>query len=381
MRVLQIISSLSTGGAETMLRNVLSQWNSREIQTMVISLTTRDPVGPQIERLGIPVLALESRHGVLTPRQALRLASAAASWRPDLVHAWMYHANVVAYGLAALLRRRSPAIVTSVRGALNAPDKQKPMLRLVRRLDARLSGRADAVVFNSAVSARQHVEVGYRARHISIIPNGFDVSRFAPSAVARREIRRLLGCDDEPLVGLIGRFNVLKGQRVFLEAAKIVVSRHERCRFLLVGRGCDPANALLSGWVMELGLEGRVLLLGERSDMPAIDCSLDVVVSASLSESFPNAIGEAMACGVPAVVTDVGDCSELIGDSGRVVPARDARALAEAIGDLLGIEPPRRAELGRRARSRIVDRYALEAVASRYGALYEDCLARRAVVR
>jgi glycosyltransferase involved in cell wall biosynthesis len=381
MRVLQVISSLSTGGAETMLRNVLSQWNSREIETMVISLTTSDPVGPQIERLGIPVLALGSRHGLLTPRQVQRLASAAASWQPDLIHAWMYHANIVAYGLAALSRRRSPAIVTSVRGALNAPDKQKPMLRLVRRLDARLSGRADAVVFNSAVSARQHVEVGYSARHISIIPNGFDVSRFAPSAVARCEFRRLLGCDNEPLVGLIGRFNVLKGQRVFLEAAKIVASRHERCRFLLVGRGCEPANALLAGWVMELGLEGRVLLLGERSDMPAIDCALDVVVSASLSESFPNAIGEAMACGVPAVVTDVGDCSELIGDSGRVVPARDARALAEAISDLLGIGSPQRAELGRRARMRIVDRYALEAVAGRYAALYDDSLARRAVVR
>jgi glycosyltransferase involved in cell wall biosynthesis len=381
MRVLQIISSLSTGGAETMLRNVLSQWNVGDIESMVVSLTTSAPIGPQIERLGVPVLALGGRHGLLTPRQVRSVASAAASWQPDLIHSWMYHANLVAYGLASISSRRGQAIVTSVRGALNAPDKQKPMLRVVRRLDAMLSGGSDAIVFNSAVSARQHVETGYCPRRISVIPNGFDVGRFAPSPAARSEIRESLGCGDQPLVGLIGRFDVLKGQRLFLEAARLVASRHEQCRFLLAGRGCDSANTLLLGWMTELGLEGRVYLLGERGDVPAIDSSLDVVVSASLSESFPNAIGEAMACGVPAVVTDVGDCAELVGNAGRVVPARDANALAEAIVDVLSGGSSRRADLGRRARARIVERYALEAVASRYAALYEDCVSRRTVAR
>ena len=378
VRVLQIITTLNTGGAETMLRNVVGQFDRSKVETLVISLTTKTPIGDELEAVGIPVVALGGRDGFLTPRQLMGLFGAAAAWKPDVIHAWMYHANLAAHGLTLIARRPRPALITSVRGALNAPDRQKRTLRLVRRLDALLSRRADAIVFNSATSAKQHLAIGYDPRNIEVIPNGFDTVKFAPSEARRTEIREALGCGSDPLVGVVGRFDPLKGHRVFLEAAKRVAADYLRCKFVLVGRGCDRSNELLLSWIRELALGERVILLGERRDVPSIDCALDVVISSSLSESFPNAIGEAMACEVPAVVTDVGDCAALVADTGIIVPARDAGALAAGILDLLNRSALTRSALGKRARERIIARYALPAVAERFVAVYEASLARHA---
>ena len=371
MRVLQLITGLGVGGAETMLRNLITQFDRTRLETLVISLTTKAPIGNELLALGVPVIALGGRGGVLTPRQILALRHTAAAWNPDVIHSWMYHANLVAQGLGFLWQGRRPALITSVRGALNAPDQQKRALRVVRRLDGLLSRCADAVVFNSTTSAQQHVGIGYDSRRIRVIPNGFDTIRLSPSDSVRAETRRALGFDSEPLVGLVARLDPLKGHRLFLQAAQRVVATRPRCRFLLVGRGCDTSNVQLASWIREFALEAHVTLLGERRDMPAIDCSLDIVVSASLSESFPNAIGEAMACAVPAVVTDVGDCAALVGDTGIVVAPRDATALASGIMQLLNLEDPVRRELGRRARARIVARYSLPSIAGQFAELYE----------
>src|SRR5262249_17495691 len=143
--------------------------------------------------------------------------------------------------------------------------------------------------------------------------------------------RQQLGCEDRVLVGLVARFDRMKGHRDFLEAARLVANSHPQCRFLLAGRGCDNQNATLMSWVTELGLNDVLYLLGERRDIAAIDNALDIAVCSSISESFPNAIGEAMACGIPSVVTDVGDCDYLVGETGYVAPPRNPRALADAI--------------------------------------------------
>ena len=109
--------------------------------------------------------------------------------------------------------------------------------------------------------------------------------------------------------------------------------------------------------------------------MPTWQASLDVAVLASFSEGFPNAIGEAMACGVPCVATDAGGTAELLGDSGRLVEVGDARALAGAVGDLLALPPAARRELGRAGRERIVCEFTLERMVERFEAVWNDVLA------
>lgn len=374
MRILHIITSLGTGGAEIMLQKLIRALKPQQYSASVISLTSISIIGDELRREGVPVQALGGRGGVLLPHQFWTLLRAYRSARPDVVHSWMYHANVAAQVLVRLTADSvRPCLITSVRGAIHAPQEQKRLTRLVRRIDARLSGTAERIVFNSLRSAEQHAALGYDRKKVRVIPNSFDTEAFQPMPSERARIRRQLGYADAVLVGLVARFHPLKGHRTFLEAASLVAQRQPHCKFLLVGRGCDAKNEQLMRWIRELSLTDRVIALGERRDVAAIDNALDIAVCASISESFPNAIGEAMACGVPCVVTDVGDCPYLIGDPTYVVPARNPQALADAILHLTGLPPDTRAALGAGARARVLGEFSTERIAGQFVELYEEC--------
>ena len=184
-------------------------------------------------------------------------------------------------------------------------------------------------------------------------------------------VRAELGIGNEPLIGMVARLHVLKGQRHFIDAAAIVSQHYPDARFALAGRGCDPSNPELARWIEERRLSEHVHLLGERADIRPIDSALDVAVCASISESFPNSIGEAMACGTPCVVTDVGDCNVLVGDTGVVVPPGDPAALAEGIQRLLALSPETRRALGVRATERVRGEFDMSTIAARFARLYD----------
>jgi glycosyltransferase involved in cell wall biosynthesis len=377
MRILHLITSLNTGGAEVMLQKLVRALDSRSHAVSVISLTTAAPIGVDMRAQGVPVLALGGRAGILLPHQLWRLLRTYREFQPDVVHSWMYHANVLAQMLPRSFGRQPrPGLVISVRGAVHAPEQQKATLRAVRRIDAKMSHRADVIVFNSRRSAQQHAALGYDRGKITVIPNCFDMNQYQPMPAERARIRAELGCGEAVLVGLVARFDRLKNHHLFLQAARSVAERCPQVRFLLVGRGCDGGNRQLMQWVSELSLGERIHALGERRDIVAIDNALDVAVCSSVSESFPNAIGEAMACAVPAVVTDVGDCAHLVGDSGRVVPAENPQALADAIVQLASMSHEVRAALGARARARIAGEFSLEQITRQFADVYAACTRR-----
>jgi glycosyltransferase involved in cell wall biosynthesis len=209
-----------------------------------------------------------------------------------------------------------------------------------------------------------------------IIPNGFDVDRFQPNPQARQDLRGQLALDDRvPVIGMAARFHPMKDHLTFLRAAKLVHSQHPEAHFLLVGPNVDKNNLQLQEAIQSSGLEKQVHLLGERQDMPAIYSALDIAsLSSAWGEGFPNVIGEAMACGIPCAVTDIGDAGLVVGDCGFSVPAREPQSLAAAWCKLLEMGPDGRRELGRRARQRVIDLYALPAIVRQYETLYERTL-------
>jgi glycosyltransferase involved in cell wall biosynthesis len=169
----------------------------------------------------------------------------------------------------------------------------------------------------------------------------------------------------------------MKDHATFMAAAALFAARCAAAHFLLVGRGVDLGNATLARLTAEHGLGARVRLLGERSDMPAVLAGLDVAtLSSAFGESFPNVVGEAMACGIPVAATAVGDVGEIVGATGVVVRPGDAVELAAAWQLLYDMGEPERRRLGGAARQRIVDHYALPAIARRYEALYEDLVSK-----
>jgi glycosyltransferase involved in cell wall biosynthesis len=174
---------------------------------------------------------------------------------------------------------------------------------------------------------------------------------------------------------MIARYHPVKGQRYFIDAAAILATRHPTCKFLLVGAGCDKGNMELLAQLEKKGLEASVMLLGERSDVAKVVNALDVAVCASISESFPNAVGEAMACGVPCIVTDVGDCAYLVGDTGWVVPVADPVALAKAMEAAVQAPSSATGLRSAKARERIVALFSLDRITREYRDLYRSTLA------
>jgi len=236
----------------------------------------------------------------------------------------------------------------------------------------------DVVVANSEAGRVEHVARAYRTPRWEVIPNGFDLERLGPDPAARVEVRRELGvAADAPLIGHVGRLDPMKDHAGLLRAVALVRADVPAACCVLAGAGVDAASATLGRQVDQLGLRGFARLVGERTDIARLLAALDVLVSSSAyGEGFSNVIGEAMACGVPCVVTDVGDSAAIVGSTGLVVPPGDPASLAAAVRRVLAMTPGERLELGRAARERVRERFSLPAVAGRYEALYRELAAR-----
>lgn len=376
MRILYVVSGLSTGGAELMLFKLLSTLDRARFQAYVVTLRDKGVVGPKIEALGVPVYELGIAGLWSLPRAVWRSFRIIRQSRPMLIQGWMYHGNLVASLLGCLVSNRVP-VLWNIRQSLSDLDAEKRLTALVIRTGAGLSGSATRIMYNSHKAARQHEHLGYSGNKAVIIPNGFNTAIFRPNPIAAMALRRELGVGSKvPLIGLVARYHPMKDHENFLRAAALLLQKHPAIRFVMVGRDVVPDNPNLANLIKGLALEGYVYLLGERVDMPEVTAALDVAVNASLrGEAFPNAVGEAMACGIPCVVTDVGDSAWIVGQTGRVVPPCDASAMAAVIGELLCGGAEYRLGLGQAARFRINELFFLEHVVAQYVALYELCVA------
>lgn len=376
MKILHVITGLDVGGAETALRRLVTTMDAVRFLPRVVSLIEPGEVGRGLARDGVRVDSLGMRRGVPSPAGLVRLAGMLRSWRPDLIQTWLYHADLLglaARGLAFPLGN-GPRLAWNIRCAFMDLAQYRRTTGLTLKTCAALSRLPDAVVTNSGAARDFHLGLGYAPRRFEVIPNGFDADRFRPDAEARRAVRASLGLDDSALVyGLAARLDPMKDHRTFLRGASLVAAAVPEAVFVLVGRGAQADNATLAGWLAEAGLAPeRVRLLGERTDMERVMASFDVLVSSSVGESFPNVVGEAMACGVPCVVTDVGDSASLVAATGLVVPPGDAAGLGRAMLDMAVLGAAGRATLGRAARSRVMAGFSLASAAQRYESLYAD---------
>jgi glycosyltransferase involved in cell wall biosynthesis len=282
----------------------------------------------------------------------------------------MSHGNLAAQ-LAGAFAPGAVPVLWNVRRSLYSLEHEKLRSKVVIKLGARLSGLPAKILYNSKIGAVQHSDFGYRADKTLIIPNGFDTELFAPSAEARSGVRFELGvAENTILIGLVGRYSPMKDHANFFQAAALLLKSHPSVRFILSGRGVDRENQDL-GLVRSLGIAERVHLLGERHDMPRLTAALDIASSSSAyDEGFPNVVGEAMSCGVPCVVTDVGDSAWVVGETGRVVPPRNPEALYAAWREMVEMGAAARRELGMRARQRIKAQFSIEKIVQRYEEIY-----------
>ncbi len=357
MTVMHVITGLDTGGAERMLANLCIAQHQDGASPTVVSLS---PGGSQRDRLlsaGVTVRDLGLRRGIPNPVALFRLAGIIRREKPAVIQSWMYHADLVAL-LALFLsgRRRQTRLYWGVRCSDVDLGAYPVSLRIVVRLCALLSRFADGVVFNSKAGQVAHRKLGYRPRHSVVIDNGFDTGAFAPDGMAGKQVRQELGLSEDAFViATVARFDRMKGHETLLAA----VRRTRDVDCLVIGAGTEA----LAG-------KTRVMPLGERDDVPKLLSAVDALVSPShFGEGFSNAIGEAMASGLPVVATDVGDAARIIGDAGLVVPPRDPDALASALARLRDDAGLRR-DLGEKARAQIERSFGLRRSIGAFEALH-----------
>ena len=374
---MHVITTLGPAGAETMLCRIASGMDGTRFENEVVSLTSILDLAERMQEIGVRVRTLGMRRRMPNPLLVMRLAQWIRESKPDVIQTWMYHANLVG-ALAARLAGGVPVVWGIHNNALDpCIDKRRTMLvdRACALLSRKLSTR---IVCCSEASLRVHTKLGYAHEKLEVIPNGFDLEQVKPDTTARVSVRQELGIpSDSLLIGIAARFHPLKDHRNFLWAAARLHKKMPEVNFLLCGLDITWENSQLAGWIEAAGIRNRCHLLGVRQDIPRLFAAMDIATTASRSEAFPVVIGEAMACGTPCVVTDVGDSAMIVDQTGIVVPPRDPVALAEAWRKLIDAGPEVRQFLGMAARRRVQQHFGLPAIVDRYQAIYAGLVTER----
>jgi glycosyltransferase involved in cell wall biosynthesis len=371
MKILHIITGLERGGAEAVLFR-LATATSAEAGHVVISLTGEGVYGPRLTERGIAVHALHFPRGRLTARGLLQLWRMIRSIKPDAIQTWLYHGDLVG-GLAGRLAGIR-AVYWNIRNSTLSPGVTSRRTRLTARICALMSGWLPAAISCCSERAVQvHQELGYRADKLTVIQNGYDLAHFSRRPDARERLRREWGIPPEmPLLGMAARWDPQKDHASLLSALASLARAGKEFRCVLAGSGIERSNPHLLRLIQARGLEDKVLLLGPRDDIADVMNALDLhILSSSYGEAFPNVVAEAMACGTPCVVTDVGDAAAIVGSAGWVAPPGNTAALLQSIElavDALLTRP--RDEISSACRQRIVENFGIDTMVAAYRNLW-----------
>ena len=378
INVAHVITGLGMGGAENMLLKLLAHTDRRAFAAQVFTLgAASGPIVDQIGELGFPVVSLGMEREAPSPRRVMELGRLLRQNPPDLVQTWMYHADLVG-GLAAKIGRVRLPVVWNLR--LSNPHRafvRRRTLWLIRLCAALSSRLPHTIICCSAEAQRVHSALGYQASKMRTIPNGFDVGRFRPNPEARAAMRAELGIPESAwIIGMVARFHPQKDHRSFIEAAAQLGQWRSDVHFVLCGPRITTETRELVGWIDSAGLRPTFHLLGPRPDVERVAAAFDVASLSSVDEGFPNVVGEAMACGVPCVATDVGETARLVGDTGRIVPPGNPSILAQTWRELLEMGRPGLVALGARARRRVEEHFSIGDAVHAYEGVYSEVVGR-----
>ena len=357
MKLFFLIRSLDHGGAERQLTELVKGLDKSRHQITVATFYDGGALRPEIENLaGVRVLSLGKKGRWDLLPFLLRLSRIVRETRPDILHGYMGIANELCSLMARLHGGRA---VWGLRQSERDPFQYGWLTRWSERAGAWFSKSADLIIANSHAGKRHYAAHGYRADRMIVVHNGVDTARFHPDHAAGRAMRAEWKiADDELLVGMIGRLDPQKDHPNFLRAAAIVAKQRAKVRFVCVGNGFASYADELRKQSDAAGLNGRVLWTPSSNNVLGIYNALDLATLPSKNgEGFANVVGEAMACGIPVVVTDAGDSALIVGNNEQVVPIQQPEALAQAWLRTLDLPPAERARLGSAQRVRIEENF------------------------
>ena len=365
-RVLQLVTGLDPGGAEIQVASLSVELRRRGWDVAVASLLETGSVARGLAEAGVPVITLGIRAGVADPRGLARLAARLGAFRPSILHAHMFHANILAR--LARLVCPVPVVISTIHSAAETGRERRAGLRR-RDLAYRLTGWLDdaVVAVSNAVAARHEAARAVNGRKLRVIANGVDTSLFRPDEERRAMARRELDVEDRFVWLAAGRLMWKKDHATLLRA----LAKAGDATLLVAGVG--PLEAELRALATELSIDAR--FLGRRDDIPALMNAADGLALSSVVEGLPMALIEAAASGLPAVATDAGGASEIVvdGSTGFVTPVGDAGTLGAAMRRLMEMPAGARLSMSEAAR-REAGRFNIQTVVSHWENLYRELL-------
>lgn len=375
-KVLHIITSLNLGGAETMMCQLMEQTDRTRFEPHLVSLRPEGPLADRIRAAGVPLHCLDMTSPTSLFSGLGKLTRLMRELQPALVQTWMYHADFLGTLAARRLSPRPP-VVWNIQQSNMCPRSSKFLSRALCRLLARLSRSwPERIVNCSRIAIESHVALGYAREKMLHIVNGTDTNRLVPDEVARITLRRELGISEgTPVIGMAGRMDAQKDYPTFFAAIREFIKTDSDTHFVACGAGIVASDPALAKMRNECGAPERVHLLGPRQDMPKVYPAFDIAtLSSAYGEGLPLALCEALSCGLPAVVTNVGDSADVVGNSGLVVEPRNPAALAHAWHRLLKLPHAEFAELKIKARERACNHFAIPAITRAYEQLHFEII-------
>jgi glycosyltransferase involved in cell wall biosynthesis len=363
--VVQYIDTAELGGTERALLILLSGLDRRRWQPVLFyhDEPALAPLALDARKLDVPVRVLPRLQGRARFQRVVQFIRALRAERPAVFHAHLNWPMSCRSALLAASAARTPAIVATQH--LYFPVRH--VFRVyIQRLVSTCVDRYIAVSAEVARGLRQNF--GVPEHKITVVRNGISLTRFEGTAPGGLRDALTRGAD-RPIVLTIARLTDQKGHDVLLEAATHVPEG----LFVLAGDG--PLRPALEQRARQLGIERRIIFLGQREDVPELLAAADLFVLPSLYEGLPLSVLEAMAAGTPVIATAIGGTDEAVidGSTGLLVPPRDARALAGAIQRLLG-DPPLARRLAEAGLARVYREFAGDKMASRVSRVYDSVL-------
>lgn len=350
-----------------MLSKLVTSQKDENIKMSVITLFDNNYFLDEIEKTDSRVYCVNLKKNVLAPLKLFTIMRIIMKEKPTVLQTWMYHCDFL--GVVVKLLFPKLKLVWNIRHSELIKGVDKSTTILLAKILARLSSIPDKVIYGSHAALVTHKKIGYRNKNNEIISNGFNTMDYAPDHSIRSRIRSFLDITNETVVlGTVGRASKVKNQLMLIEVFDDINKIHPNTKLILIGKGIR--DQYLSHKIV---LENQnIILIDETNKINDYLKAFDLFILPSLSEGFPNVLGEAMSTEVPCIATDVGDSALIIGNDNFVAKKNSKEDLQERISYWYRLNEKEKSELKKHSRNRIKNNYSLDITVNSYVKAYNE---------